>query len=216
MPFDQGWHRDSYWGVQRVRHHRPRWLLCMYYPAAVTLEMGPTAIAPGSQYYSLPADGDGSARTPAQPIRHDRIDDTRERAHVAAERSPRAAHARQSRGGRRCAPSGSSRRLQVISQRLGRLIEVDEQEAGPTLQPQRYQSVVRGVEVGGLLHPAHTDEVAVGAIGPCVVGADDGGTVPFARQETTPRCRHVLAKAWMLPDRSRMRMNDSPNISIVK
>ena len=75
VPFDQGWHRDSYWGVQRMRHHRPRWLLCMYYPAAVTLEMGPTAIAPGSQYYALPADGDGSARPPAQPIRHDRIDD---------------------------------------------------------------------------------------------------------------------------------------------
>jgi ABC-type glutathione transport system ATPase component len=33
---------------------------------------------------------------------------------------------------------------QVISQRLARLVEVDEQEAGPTLQPQRYQSVVRG------------------------------------------------------------------------
>ena len=75
VPFDQGWHRDSYWGVQRVRHHRPRWLLCMYYPAAVTLEMGPTAIAPGSQYYALPADGDGSAHPPAQPIRYDQIDD---------------------------------------------------------------------------------------------------------------------------------------------
>ena len=74
-PFDQGWHRDSYWGVQRVRHHRPRWLLCMYYPAAIDLAMGPTAIAPGSQYYSLPADGDGSARPPDRPIRHDRIDD---------------------------------------------------------------------------------------------------------------------------------------------
>ena len=74
-PFDQGWHRDSYWGVQRVRHHRPRWLLCMYYPTAIELAMGPTAIAPGSQYYSLPADGDGSARPPERPIRHDRMDD---------------------------------------------------------------------------------------------------------------------------------------------
>ena len=74
-PFDQGWHRDSYWGVQRVRHHRPRWLLCMYYPAAIELAMGPTAIAPGSQYYSLPADGDGSARPTEPPVRHDRIDD---------------------------------------------------------------------------------------------------------------------------------------------
>ena len=74
-PFDQGWHRDSYWGVQRVRHHRPRWLLCMYYPAAIELAMGPTAIAPGSQYYSLPDDGDGSARPTEPPTRHDRIDD---------------------------------------------------------------------------------------------------------------------------------------------
>ena len=74
VSLDQGWHRDSYWGVQRVRHHRPRWLLCMYYPAAVTLEMGPTAIAPGSQYYALPADGDGSARPPAQRIRHDQVE----------------------------------------------------------------------------------------------------------------------------------------------
>ncbi len=74
-PFDQGWHRDSYWGVQRVRHHRPRWLLCMYYPTAIELAMGPTAIAPGSQYYSLPADGDGSARPTEPPVRHDLIDD---------------------------------------------------------------------------------------------------------------------------------------------
>ena len=72
---DQGWHRDSYWGVQRVHHHRPRWLLCMYYPATISLEMGPTAIVPGSQYYSLPGDGDGRARPPVQPIRHDLIDD---------------------------------------------------------------------------------------------------------------------------------------------
>ncbi len=72
---EQGWHRDSYWGVQRVRHHRPRWLICMYYPATVSLDMGPTAIAPGSQYYSLAGDGDGSARPPPQPIRHDELDD---------------------------------------------------------------------------------------------------------------------------------------------
>lgn len=75
VPIDQGWHRDSYWGVQRVHHHRPRWLLCMYYPADVTIDMGPTAIAPGSHYYSLPGDGDGRARPPIEPIRHDQIDD---------------------------------------------------------------------------------------------------------------------------------------------
>ena len=73
--FEQGWHRDSYWGVQRVHHHRPRWLICMYYPVTVRLDMGPTAIAPGSQYYSLPGDGDGRAQPPPQPIRHDQLDD---------------------------------------------------------------------------------------------------------------------------------------------
>ena len=26
---DQGWHKDSYWGVRRMRHHRPRWAMAM-------------------------------------------------------------------------------------------------------------------------------------------------------------------------------------------
>ena len=27
---DQSWHKDSYWGVRRLRHHRPRWAMAMY------------------------------------------------------------------------------------------------------------------------------------------------------------------------------------------
>lgn len=53
---DQMWHQDSYWGFRRPRHHRPRWCMVMYYPQATTLEMGPTYILHGSQYWSLDSD----------------------------------------------------------------------------------------------------------------------------------------------------------------
>ena len=36
-----------------VRDHYPRWLMCMYYPTDTTLEMGPTCISPGSQYFEV-------------------------------------------------------------------------------------------------------------------------------------------------------------------
>lgn len=48
----QGFHKDSYWGYQKVRHHRPRWAMAFYYPQDAPLEMGPSAILPGTQYYS--------------------------------------------------------------------------------------------------------------------------------------------------------------------
>ena len=28
----QGFHKDSYWGYQKVRHHCPRWAMAFYYP----------------------------------------------------------------------------------------------------------------------------------------------------------------------------------------
>ena len=28
---DQGWHKDSYWGLRRMRHHRPRWCMVLYF-----------------------------------------------------------------------------------------------------------------------------------------------------------------------------------------
>ncbi len=48
----QGFHKDSYWGYQKVRHHRPRWAMAFYYPQDAPLEMGPSSVLPGTQYYS--------------------------------------------------------------------------------------------------------------------------------------------------------------------
>ena len=47
----QGMHQDSYEDDQNVRHHRTRWTMAFYYPQDVSLEMGPTAILPATQYY---------------------------------------------------------------------------------------------------------------------------------------------------------------------
>ena len=48
----QNMHQDSYEDDQNVRHHRTRWTMAFYYPQDVTLDMGPTAILPASQYYN--------------------------------------------------------------------------------------------------------------------------------------------------------------------
>ena len=47
----------------------------MYYPAAVELSMGPTAVAAGTQYLSAAGDGDGAPDAPDSAIRHDELDD---------------------------------------------------------------------------------------------------------------------------------------------
>lgn len=47
----QSWHKDSYWGYARVRNHHAWWAMIFYYPQAVTHEMGPSGIIPGTQYY---------------------------------------------------------------------------------------------------------------------------------------------------------------------
>lgn len=36
-----------------VRDHRPRWMMGLYYPSEVTLDMGPTCVVGGSQYYEV-------------------------------------------------------------------------------------------------------------------------------------------------------------------
>ncbi len=41
-------HKD---GFSR-RRHRTRWILAMYYPQETTVDMGPTGVVPGSQYYN--------------------------------------------------------------------------------------------------------------------------------------------------------------------
>ena len=57
----QGFHKDSYWGYQKVRHHRPRWAMAFYYPQDSPLEIGPSAVLPGTQYYDtrITKDNDG-------------------------------------------------------------------------------------------------------------------------------------------------------------
>ena len=46
-------HKDGF----SKRRHRTRWTLAMYYPQETTLEMGPTAIVPGSHYFNTEAAG---------------------------------------------------------------------------------------------------------------------------------------------------------------
>ena len=49
---DQAFHKDGLEGHGPVRHHRPRWAMIMYVPLGSSLQMGPTAILPGSQFLS--------------------------------------------------------------------------------------------------------------------------------------------------------------------
>src|SRR5262245_26844864 len=46
-------HKDTldFSGDRQPPHHRPRWAIAFYYPQDVTPEMGPTGIAPGTQYF---------------------------------------------------------------------------------------------------------------------------------------------------------------------
>ena len=53
---DQGIHQDSYEDDRSTRHHRPRWVMVMYYPHDVTPEDGPTAVVPQSHWYNDPGD----------------------------------------------------------------------------------------------------------------------------------------------------------------
>ena len=50
---DQVWHKDSYWGTRKLRHHRSRWVMALYYPKRVTLAMGPTYVLPHSHYATI-------------------------------------------------------------------------------------------------------------------------------------------------------------------
>ena len=50
----QGLHKDSW----SRRHHRTRWCMALYYPQDTTLDMGPTAVVPGSQYYNHAPDAE--------------------------------------------------------------------------------------------------------------------------------------------------------------
>mmetsp|Transcript_36847 Transcript_36847/g.84927 ORF Transcript_36847/g.84927 Transcript_36847/m.84927 type:complete len:677 (+) Transcript_36847:97-2127(+) len=47
----QPFHRDSFFSFEQFRHWFPMEVMVCYYPQAVTLDMGPTAVIPGSQYH---------------------------------------------------------------------------------------------------------------------------------------------------------------------
>jgi len=52
----QRWHKDSYWGFQKIRNHHQWWAMIFYYPQDTVMEMGPSGILPGTQFYSKRAD----------------------------------------------------------------------------------------------------------------------------------------------------------------
>ena len=56
------WHIDSYKGYWQSRYHVPHHLMVCYYPQAVSMEMGPTELLPGTQYYRGDHDGESYGR----------------------------------------------------------------------------------------------------------------------------------------------------------
>ena len=51
-PEPGGWHKDSYWGYNRMRNHHPWWAMIMYFPQNTPPELGPTSVMPGTQNYA--------------------------------------------------------------------------------------------------------------------------------------------------------------------
>ncbi|WP_219837825.1 HEAT repeat domain-containing protein [Paenibacillus sp. R14(2021)] len=51
IPKPGGWHKDSYWGYDRLRNHHPWWAMIMYFPQDTPVELGPTGVMPGSHYH---------------------------------------------------------------------------------------------------------------------------------------------------------------------
>ena len=50
----QRMHKDSW----ARRHHRTRWAMAFYYPQDTTVDMGPTGVVPGSQYFNNTPDSE--------------------------------------------------------------------------------------------------------------------------------------------------------------
>jgi hypothetical protein len=50
-PADQAWHKDTYFDYFQPHHHAPRMAMVYYYPQRTPVALGPTRVAPGTQYY---------------------------------------------------------------------------------------------------------------------------------------------------------------------
>lgn len=50
---DQAFHKDSAWGWPRMRNHKGRMVMVLYYPQKTVLDMGPTSVLKGSQYLAM-------------------------------------------------------------------------------------------------------------------------------------------------------------------
>ena len=61
---EQDFHKDSYWGYEKVRHHCPHWVLAFYYPQDVVEAIGPSAVLPGTQYYNTKLNDDADIGKP--------------------------------------------------------------------------------------------------------------------------------------------------------
>ncbi len=61
----------------------------------------------------------------------------------------------------------------MVCERRRVLIEIDEEETVPGLQPYRDQPVILGAEIGRLLHAERRNQPAVEIVDPGVVGAGD-------------------------------------------
>ena len=60
------------WGRRRMRSHLPRWAMLLYYPQRTSMDMGPTAILPGTTYWTV--DHGNILERYGEPFGEDRLD----------------------------------------------------------------------------------------------------------------------------------------------
>ena len=76
---DQNFHKDGH--HIPMRHHRPRWIMGMYFCTDTTIEMGPTGVVSGSQYWLCDKQNWAELYTgeePADPAAKEKFESARE------------------------------------------------------------------------------------------------------------------------------------------